>query len=306
MQEYANTVLPLAFQMLLSLEHEPEAWQLTDEDDVADQILYGCGVNAIERLSQSLNAKICLKFLQPIWERILSTTQPTTFDRFDAQRYAALVAIQMMCDSMVPVVDENPDLLKYLLDIAVRCLQMDKHPRLLHQSINIIGQMCASFSPNVQQQFHRPIVDILLTVADSHVHPKVTTQALLSMIDLLENEFPEELIVQPQPDGSKCYADRALGSCVSSLKRSAEPRVQEAALSLISSIAKQAKDRFEQYFDFFWGVCTQALVSPVPSLQGKAQEAISYLATALGPDRFIKAQGIQVLRTMVQQYSLFF
>lgn len=270
MGTFVKNVFPVALQMMLEIEDEPEWYDLDDDDDNSEYTHFDCGQESLDRLAIALGGKAVL----PVAESIISAfLQNTNW----VYRHAALLALSQIGEGCQKQIEQK---LGNVIHLALSKF-LDPHPRVRWAAINCIGQMCTDFGPRIQEDFHQDIVRALITVMDDKDNPRVQSHSAAAIINFCDEATSD--IIAP-------YLDQLLGK-LQALLNSSHLNTQEQAVTAIAAVADSAETHFVKYYDWFMPRLKQVLSTTtghreLRRLRGKVMECISLVGLSVGVEKF--------------------
>ncbi len=190
--DFARQVIPLAFNFLQEIEHNPSEWdravegaKLEDEDGGEGQENYRFGCECISRLSDSLGGKTFLTVIEPLISAAIQPTQEWNV------RHAGLVSIGHMAYGVqqhmykqLPVI-----LQKFVLPSALH----DPHPRVRWAAIEVCALLSDAFEPDFANDFHKEVFTVLMASLEGNNHWRVIAHACLCFPDFCRGLDRENL-----------------------------------------------------------------------------------------------------------------
>lgn len=273
--EFAQAVIPLAFKFLTELQHTP-AWEDPnavahgDDDDGYDN--YKMGLEAIERLSDSLGGKIFLSVTIPIIQRASKDSNWNV-------RHAALVTIAKMANGCAQhLEDKLPDILKnFIVPFALN----DPHYRVRWAAVDLIAHLASAFEPYFANTFLQPVLDTLLACMQPSNHWRVIANACLAFPDVGRGLEHERLVP---------FVPKYLEALVPLLNMLQYPKVVENALAALSTVAAVIGTDFIPYYDAFMPGVKNLIMTCTGDhtrmVRTKSIEAIGMIAQAVEGDKF--------------------
>ena len=277
---FVPSLMNICMALLLEVEDD-NAWLGRTSENVE--------VTNSDVASESLD-RLCIAFtgrvLVPIFQKLL----PPMLQNSDwKQRYAALQTMCIMGEGCNAEVGEEMGAFVQLLLPYFS----DPHPRVRYTAFNTLGQMCTDFGPFLQEEFHIELMPRLLQQLESETVPKVQSHACACIVNWCENLDPLELAP---------YINRmmtAIGLCISN----GAVVVQEQALVSLAAVADCSQEKFLPYYDAFMPLCKTVMLRATGKnfreLQGKAIDAITIMASAVGAEKF-KPDAAQILPAMME------
>ena len=169
----------------------------------------------------------------------------------------------------------------------------DEHPRVRYASLNTLGQMCTDFGPTLQEEYHALILPKLMTQLESEQVPKVQAHCCACLINWCEDLDPQSLTP---------YIQRIMTG-LGNVIQHGQVVAQEQALVALAAVAECLQDLFMPFYDAFMPLAKTVFLRAngkgFRSLQGKAIDAITIMASAVGAEKF-RADGAVILPAMVQ------
>lgn len=268
---FVQNVFPVALNMMLELEEEPEWYQEAEEDDPKEYTLFACGQESLDRIAIALGGKVVL----PVGEAIIP--QFLQNEASWVHRHAALLALSQIGEGCKKQIEVK---LGRVISLAIDRFR-DPHPRVRWAAINCIGQMCTDFGPSIQLEFHSQIVPSLIAVMDDAGNPRVQSHAAAAVINFCDEASPA--VISP-------YLDALLGK-LQGLLQSHHRFIQEQAVTAIAAVADSAEGAFLKYYDWFMPRLKQVLTAAAGDrdlrrLRGKVMECISLIGLSVGSDKF--------------------
>lgn len=157
---FVKSIVPMAFQFMLTLEHTEE-WNRGDDNDDADQESYHTGVEAVARISMGLGGKMWLAEAGPIVQQFMASTNWL-------QRHAGLMALAKMSSACEKdLKPQLPVLLKGILPLL-----RDENPRVAWAAVNLVAQFSADFAPDFQAKQADRVIPALIDCMNPHSHPR--------------------------------------------------------------------------------------------------------------------------------------
>ena len=271
--EFAATVIPLSFALLLELDDDISAWSARDDDDDEDddsgQENYRMGAESAGRLAQALQGKIYTTTAMPL------VTAHMRHEEW-RHRHAALIVLTKMAES----IDATLQPLLPTLVPVVTPYTRDPHPRVAHAALHCLAQLTVSYSPSFQETYHSTVLSAIIDLLQPDSHHRLITSACVGLIEFCR-EVESGVIQQ--------YASAVLVR-LELLIQHPSLAVKESVISVISALSLAMGDAFTPFYPKFYpGVkhivltCTAA---DVAALRGKAIECIGTIAEAVGPALF--------------------
>lgn len=277
---FIPSLFNICLAMLLELEDDKE-WLARTADSV-EASNSDVASESLDRLCLCLSGKVVM----PIMSRLLPNLLKSPNWK---QRYAALQAICIMGEGC------NEDMGDNLGDFTSMVVPFfsDEHPRVRYAALNTLGQMCTDFGPYLQEEHHGAIFPKLLLQMETEQVPKVQAHCCACIINWCENLDPTAL---------GPYLSRLMNALGGVIKNGAVI-AQEQALVALCAVAECLEDKFTPFYDAFMPLCKTVLLKAngkkFRELQGKAIDAITIMAAAVGSEKFqLDAQ--QILPAMVQ------
>lgn len=277
---FINSLFNICMAMLLEMEDD-ETWYGRASENVE--------VTNSEVASESLD-RLCLALTGRVVVPIVQNTIPALLKSANwKQRYAGL---QTMCIMGEGCNEQVADNLGAFVQMMVPFFN-DENPRVRHVAFNTLGQMCTDFGPVLQEEFHAQIMPRLLTQIENEKVEKVQAHCCACLVNWCENLDP--LALQP-------YLVRlmtAVGNCI----KLGSVVVQEQALVSLAAVAECLQEQFVPFYGAFMPLCKTVMLRAngpkFRDLQGKAIDAITIMAAAVGAQRF-QADAAQILPAMVE------
>mmetsp|Transcript_5010 Transcript_5010/g.15027 ORF Transcript_5010/g.15027 Transcript_5010/m.15027 type:complete len:1089 (+) Transcript_5010:98-3364(+) len=284
MGNFVQQVFPVALNMMLEVEDDPDWYERDDDDDDDDYSNNDQGQEALDRFALKLGGGSILPVADKIIPQFLGNTESWT------HRHAALLAISQIGEGCQKEILEN---LKAVAGMALSHFQ-DPHPRVRWAAVHCIGQMCTDFAPHMQDNFHQEILPRLVAVMDDASQPRVQSHAAAAIINFCEHADAE--IIQQ-------YMDQLLLRLMN-LLRSPRKLIQEQAVTAVASVADSAETKFQPYYQSFMPDLINMLQlsngeKKMARLRGKVMECISIIGLAVGKEMF-KPDSDNVMRLLVQ------
>lgn len=271
MGTFVSSVFPVALNMMLVLEDEPEWYEEAEDEESKEYTLFACGQESLDRIAIALGGKAVLPVAESIIPQFLNNEHSWV------HRHAALLALSQIGEGCQKQIEQK---LGRVISLALERFR-DPHPRVRWAAINCIGQMCTDFGPNIQSEYHGQIVPHLIAVMDDAHNPRVQSHASAAIINFCDEASP--VVMQP-------YLDPLL-SKLQSLLQSQHRFNQEQAVTAVAAVADSAEGAFLKYYDWFMPRLKQVLIGAAGEkelrrLRGKVMECISLIGLSVGPEKF--------------------
>jgi hypothetical protein len=283
---FIPSLVNMCLAMLLELEHDKE-W-FTRSSDAVEMTNSDIASESLDRLCLCLTGRVMV----PILVNVL----PTLFRSPNwKQRYAAL---QTMCIMGEGCNEQVCDDLEGFVKMMVPFIG-DEHPRVRYASLNTLGQMCTDFGPTLQEELHALVLPKLLTQMETEQVPKVQAHCCAVLINWCDQ-------IEPQSLGP--YIQRMMIGLGNVIKNGSVV-AQEQALVALAAVAECLQELFVPFYDAFMPLCKAIFLRAngknYRALQGKAVDAITIMAAAVGAAKF-QPDGQHILPAMValQQQQL--
>lgn len=290
MGNFVQNVFPVALNMMLEIEDEPDWYQEAEEDDQKEYTLFACGQESLDRIAIALGGKAVLPVAEAIIPQFLQNEASWV------HRHAALLALSQIGEGCQKQIEVK---LGRVISLALDRFR-DPHPRVRWAAINCIGQMCTDFGPSIQLEYHTQIVPNLIAVMDDAGNPRVQSHAAAAVINFCDEASPA--VISP-------YLDALLGK-LQSLLQSHHRFTQEQAVTAIAAVADSAEGAFLKYYDWFMPRLKQVLTGAAGEkdlrrLRGKVMECISLIGLSVGSEKFGRdaAEVMNVLVATASNYQ---
>eukprot|EP01012_Entosiphon_sulcatum_P061647 TRINITY_DN8735_c0_g1_i1.p1 TRINITY_DN8735_c0_g1~~TRINITY_DN8735_c0_g1_i1.p1 ORF type:complete len:1062 (+),score=149.34 TRINITY_DN8735_c0_g1_i1:26-3211(+) len=278
-----ETLLPLLFNMLLTVEHADD-WGSREDDSDEDFVDFDVALQACDRLALSVGAAILPATANLIGQHL---QQPGWKGKF-----VALMVASQIAEGCAAALRKSPQL-PFLVGVMAQNMR-DSHPRVRYAAVHCTAQFCSYLGPDFQKgcgpQLAAPLVDLL---ADSV--SRVAAHAALSWVNYLEDL--DESCVAP-------LVDPLTGQLLATLSSSTVPFFHANALSALTALLQAApKASLFPHYASVMQYVSHALTAPLPSpmwrlARGRAMLCAAYLGSAVGKERFSSDAAI-LLRTVL-------
>lgn len=286
--EFQKRTMELSCLFMLSIGDDLQEWESSvDPDQDSDELLYGSGKDAVDRLSRSMND------FAP-FQSFMAVVQPILLNLMQIGDWKHVVAAVTILTVIVEFIDEEELVRQYFQEIFA--LLRASHPRVRHAAWTAL------------LQFTKDQQDAVAFASDSSLPAKVLAEFLLGLDDPSARvcarcmqafhyygEFVEREDLQPfiQPIMEK------LG-----IRLAGAPKLQMEAITSIAVIAQKIEDGFIQYYAHLMPVLKQVVANTLHKLEerqllGKAFECIASLADVVGRDLF-RADIVEIMPAMIE------
>ena len=181
-------------------------------------------------------------------------------------------------------------------------LSTDKHERVRWAVCHAVGQLCMYFSPVFQIKYHQKIMQIVKQCLEDNSHDRIQSQAAIT-ITFFCNDNPNIKLIM------ESYLQDLLVKLVEVIKQG-KPLVIEQSVTAVAVIATCVTTKFVRYYadfiPFLKSILFTATADNLSKLRGKAIEAISLIAVAVGKQTFLP-DAKEILDAMLNiQCKIFF
>ena len=211
------------------------------------------------------------------------------------ERHASLMAISVVGEGCIKVLTPLLDKVMQLIFPLFR----DPHERVRYSACHSVGQLATDFGPLFQIRYYHQVLQSLIMVMDDIKNPRVQSHAAAAIINFCDH--CDKMIIEP-------YLHSLLSKLAQLLKQE-NIIVLEQAITAVAAVADCVMDKFIPYYDdfipYFKSILINATGEAFSKLRGKAMEAISLIAVAVGKDKF-SPDAKEVLDAMLAIQCLFF
>ncbi len=264
---FIPSLVNMCLAMLLELEHDKD-W-FTRSADAVELTNSDVASEALDRLCLCLTGRVMVPILNNVLPNLMRSQNWK-------QRYAAL---QTMCIMGEGCNEQVSDDLEGFVKMMVPFIS-DEHPRVRYASLNTLGQMCTDFGPVLQEEYHALILPRLLTQMETEQVPKVQAHCCAVLINWCEDLDPQSL---------GPYIQRIMVGLGNVIQKGSVV-AQEQALVALAAVAECLQELFIPFYDAFMPLCKtiflRASGKNFRALQGKAIDAITIMAAAVGATKF--------------------
>lgn len=272
--------VPVLLSMMVRINDNPR-WNDGEKYDV-DDIEPDVASESLDRLALALGGD---QLVMVLFNGITAMLA----DQAWQSRQAALMAISVVGEGCAKVLTPNLDRVMSL--IMPTC--QDPEPRVRWAFCNTVGQMATDFGVLFQGRYHEHVVNALISLMDDTANQRVQSHAAAAVVNFCDHCKPELL---------DNYLERLLGKLYQLLTQQ-RVIVLEQAITAVASVADCVKLKFIPFYDrfmpYFKSVLMTATTKEFRYLRGKAMEAISLIAAAVGKKVFLP-DAKEVLDTMLQ------
>eukprot|EP00771_Trimastix_marina_P003957 gnl/Trimastix_PCT/676.p1 GENE.gnl/Trimastix_PCT/676~~gnl/Trimastix_PCT/676.p1 ORF type:complete len:1087 (+),score=395.79 gnl/Trimastix_PCT/676:74-3334(+) len=285
--DYVQQTFQIATKMMLDLRDDPKWGYEPPEGDDLDNANFGA--QSLDRLPQGMGGKALLPVAMPVVQQFLQHAEWQ-------YRHTALITVSQIVEGCAKLIGIEQQ--RALVQMIVPFIE-DQHPRVRWAAVNALGQMSTDFAPKFEETFHAEVIPAL-TRAMGDQFPLTMEHAATSSINFTEAAKSET--IAPYVGG--------LLQALLALLRTNIVRVQEQAITAISSLADTAGSRFAPYYNelmpLLLNIVHNALAKEQRGIRAKALECITLTGLAVGRDLFLP-QSQEVLQTLValskEQYA---
>mmetsp|Transcript_18477 Transcript_18477/g.71333 ORF Transcript_18477/g.71333 Transcript_18477/m.71333 type:complete len:1096 (+) Transcript_18477:130-3417(+) len=260
--------VPVLLSMMVRINDNPR-WNEGEKFDVDDSEP-DVASESLDRLALALGGDQLVSVLFNGITAMLS-------DQAWQSRQAALMAISVVGEGCAKVLTPNLD---RVMNIIMPTCQ-DPEPRVRWAFCNTVGQMATDFGVLFQGRYHKAVVTALISLMDDTANPRVQSHAAAAVVNFCDHCKPELLDEYLEPLLSKLYG----------LLGQQRVIVLEQAITAVASVADCVKAKFVPFYDrfmsYFKSVLLTATTKEFRYLRGKAMEAISLIAAAVGKAVFL-------------------
>ena len=287
-----ESLIPMCMQFMLTIEDDDE-WETNDSgfEEDEDSELYTAGEDALYRISVSIGGNTVLPVLTGLVGGFVA----------HADWRNRLVGLMSVCQATEGCSKQLSDNLQDVVGVALARFT-DDHPRVRHAALHTLGTMAADFGPDLQEQFHQPILTGLATLMqDSSVRVQAhAAAALLNFCDCQDDDDVRERraeVMAPYLDG--------LLARLQGLLSSSRKVVLDNAIQAVAAVSSVMGDQFAPYYDMFMpflkNVVAQAISDDLRLVRAKAIECISLVGLAVGKEKFAPdAHDVMVMMSQTQ------
>lgn len=271
-----DSLIPMCMQFMLTIEEE-EDWETNDDvEEDEDSELYTCGEDALYRISVSIGGNTVLPVLTGLVGGFVE----------HADWRNRLVGLMSVCQATEVCSKQLSGNLQSVVGVALARFT-DAHARVRHAALHTLGTMASDFGPNLQDQFHEPILSGLAMLMQDP-SARVQAHAAAALLNFCDCEDDDE-VRERRAEIIAPYLPGMLGQ-LQKLLASQRRIVLDSAIQAVAAVSAVMGDQFAPYYDMFMpflkNVVAAATSDDLRLVRAKAIECISLVGLAVGKEKF--------------------
>lgn len=286
-----ESLIPMCMQFMLTIEEDDE-WETNDDvEEDEDSELYASGEDALYRISVSIGGNTVLPVLTGLVGGFVEHADWRN-------RFVGLMAV---CQATEGCSKQLSDNLQAVVGVALARFT-DAHPRVRHAALNTLGTMASDFGPDLQDQFHEPILSGLATLMQDP-SARVQAHAAAALLNFTFYDDDDDVrerraeVMAPYLDGLLAR----LQGLLSSTRKIVLDNAIQAVAAVSSVMGEQFAPYYDMYMPFLKNVVAAATSDDLRLVRAKAIECISLVGLAVGKAKFAPdAHEVMVMMSQTQ------